>query len=315
VAGNQNYPAGALYVVATPIGNLADLSLRAVQVLALVDAVACEDTRVSAGLLGHLGLRKPLLAVHEHNEASAAQAVIERLERGERIAYVSDAGTPAVSDPGAVLVARVREHGLRVVPLPGASSVLVALSAAGDVVGATEAAGGGFHVRGFLPAKGQDRARALDAVAAQTGAVVLFEAPHRIEALARSLAEAMPTRTLTVCRELTKQFEDIRSMPSAALPAWLAEHADHRRGEFVLVLHSLAPVEVVDTALAPEVERLLSVLMAELPLKQAVALTVQASGVPRNVVYPRALALRDAHDAGEVDQAGEAADDGDASAS
>ncbi|MEY8879636.1 MAG: SAM-dependent methyltransferase, partial [Leptothrix sp. (in: b-proteobacteria)] len=140
-AGTQQYSSATLYVVATPIGNMADLSLRAIHVLGLVDAVACEDTRVSAGLLQRIGLHKPLLAVHEHNEGSAAQGVVQRLQAGERIAYVSDAGTPAVSDPGARLVAAVRAAGLRVVPIPGASSVVTALSAAGDA----DAPGFAFH--------------------------------------------------------------------------------------------------------------------------------------------------------------------------
>ncbi|MBP6778464.1 MAG: 16S rRNA (cytidine(1402)-2'-O)-methyltransferase, partial [Piscinibacter sp.] len=162
-------------MVATPIGNLADLSLRAIHVLALVDAVACEDTRHSAPLLRHLGLDKPLVAVHRHNEREAAQAVLARLERGERVAYVSDAGTPAVSDPGAALVAAVRDAGYRVLPIPGPSAALAALSVAGDPQATA------FRFAGFLPAKGGERSRALVALLAQPDAQVLFEAPHRIE--------------------------------------------------------------------------------------------------------------------------------------
>ena len=158
-AQGQQYPAGALYVVATPIGNLADVTLRAVHVLGLVDAIACEDTRHTAALLRHLAITKPLIAVHAHNERSAAAAVLERLARGERVAYVSDAGTPAVSDPGAELVAAARAAGHRIVPIPGASSALAALSVAGDVDGS------GFTVVGFLPARGGERTRAVAAIA------------------------------------------------------------------------------------------------------------------------------------------------------
>jgi 16S rRNA (cytidine1402-2'-O)-methyltransferase len=236
-AGGQQYPAATLYVVASPIGNLADFSLRAVHALSLVDAVACEDTRVTAGLLRHLGLDKPLIAVHEHNEQSAAEKVLARLAQGERVAYLSDAGTPAVSDPGAVLAHQVRAAGHRVLPLPGASAVVTALSAAGCV----GAPGPGFHFAGFLPAKGQERDNALQAALAQPCPTVLFEAPHRIEALADRLAALAPTRPVTVCRELTKQFEQIDTLPAAQLPAWFAADAQRRKGEFAVVLHAPAP--------------------------------------------------------------------------
>jgi 16S rRNA (cytidine1402-2'-O)-methyltransferase len=285
-AGAQQYPAGALYVVATPIGNLADLTLRAIHVLGLVDAVACEDTRVSAGLLRHLGLDKPLIALHEHNESQAATGVVERLARGERIAYVSDAGTPAISDPGAVLVDAVRAAGHRVLPVPGASSVVAALSAAGDALSQ------GFVFRGFLPAKVGERRAALQALTQTTGSIVLFEAPHRIEALLALLAEVMPERRITLCRELTKQFETIVSMRAADLPSWLAGDANRVRGEFVLVLHAQAPAQA-NGALDANAERTLAVLLGEgLPLKQAVALAATLSGAPRNALYERALALR-----------------------
>jgi 16S rRNA (cytidine1402-2'-O)-methyltransferase len=283
-AGTQQYPAGALYVVATPIGNLADLSLRALHVLSIVDAVACEDTRHSAALLRHLGIDKPLLAVHEHNEREAAGEVLVRLARGERVAYVSDAGTPAISDPGAVLVETVAAAGHRCMPLPGASSALAALCVAGDV------AGQGFVFVGFLPAKGGERTRALAAVAARGETQVLFEAPHRIEALLQGLAEHCPARRVTVCRELTKQFEAVDTKTAAELPVWLGEDANRSRGEFVLVLHAVAAVEQgPDTH---EHDKTLRVLMAELPLKQAVALAAELTDAPRNALYARALELK-----------------------
>ena len=312
----QQLPAGALYVVATPIGNLADITLRAVHVLGLVDAVACEDTRVSGGLLQRLGLHKPLLSLHEHNEERAAVQVVARLQAGERIAYVSDAGTPAVSDPGARLVAAVRAAGLRVLPLPGASSVVTALSAAGDV------AAEGFRFIGFLSPKAQARRQALQAlsgdVMAQRQSLVLFEAPHRIEALAQALADVLPGRRLTVCRELTKQFESLHTLAAAELPGWLAGDADRRRGEFVLVLHAPAlptrgrsdgltdgegdGTPTADPALAA-LDPWLRALLPMLPLKQLAALAAGISGLSRNVLYARLLALKAEHedDGGEDD--------------
>ena len=269
--------------MATPIGNLADLTLRAIHVLAVVDAVACEDTRVSAGLLRHLGLDKPLIALHQHNEAQAAALVLQRLRQGQRVAYVSDAGTPAVSDPGAVLVAQVAACGHRVLPIPGASSALAALSVAGD------ARSNGFEFIGFLPARGTERATALRRLGQGTTAQVLFEAPHRIDALARELAALAPQRTLTLCRELTKQFETVATMAAAQWPAWLAADANRQRGEFVLVLHAPEPVESVDDDLPAAAQHMLAVLLRDLPLKQAVGLAAELSGAPRNALYQAAL--------------------------
>lgn len=281
--------------MATPIGNLADLTLRAIHVLGLVDAVAAEDTRVAAQLLGHLGLHKPLVALHAHNEHAAAQLVLQRLAAGESVACVSDAGTPAVSDPGAVLVAAAHAAGHRVVPLPGPSSALAALSVAGD------AQPGGFSFIGFLPARGGERRSQLAAVLADPRAQVLFEAPHRIAELLQALAEAAAQRRVTLCRELTKQFETVATRDAAALPAWLAEDSNRGRGEFVLVLHALPPSAADDT-LPADALRTLRVLLRELPLKQAVALAAELSGTPRNALYQQALAERAA--------AGDAAGDG-----
>jgi 16S rRNA (cytidine1402-2'-O)-methyltransferase len=290
-AGTQQFPAGALYVVATPIGNRADLTLRAIHVLARADTVACEDTRVTGALLHHLGLHRPLLALHLHNEAAASAALLPRLAAGERVALVSDAGTPAVSDPGARLVDAVAAAGHRVVPVPGASSALALLSVAGDRLGQ------GFRFVGFLPARGAERRAALQALADDAGTLLLFEAPHRIDTLAGELAAALPARRVTVGRELTKQFEEVATLEAAALPAWLAADPNRRRGEFVLALHAAPPAadaagdarEVPDAA-----RRALRVLLRELPLRQAAALAAEIGGAPRNAVYALALSWRDA---------------------
>ena len=289
-AGGQQYPAATLYVVATPIGNLGDLTFRAAHVLSLVDAVACEDTRVSGGLLRHLGLHKPLISLHQHNEHEASTALIARLRQGERIAYVSDAGTPAISDPGAVLVAAVAAAGLRVLPIPGVSSSVTALSVAGDV------AADGFEFVGFLPTKAAERRTSLQALTGRSRSQVLFEAPHRIKALVELLAEMCPDQTVTVCRELTKQFETVHTAPAHALPAWMAADAQQERGEFVLVLHAVRAEASADDELPAEALRALNLLLAELPLKQAVALTAELSGESRNRLYDAALAIKKARE-------------------
>ncbi|MFN7692416.1 MAG: 16S rRNA (cytidine(1402)-2'-O)-methyltransferase [Burkholderiales bacterium] len=287
-AGGQQYPTGALYVVATPIGNLADLSLRALHVLGLVDAVACEDTRVSGQLLRHYGLHKPLLAVHEHNENEAAAGIAERLQRGERIALVSDAGTPAISDPGARLVAALQVQGIRCIPLPGASSTVAALSVAGDVQSQ------GFRFVGFLPPKGEARKAAVRELAGQAQTQVLFEAPHRLAELIELLAQSLPTQRLTVARELTKQFETILTATASAWPSKLAELSHGERGEFVLLVHA-APAAQANDELPEPAQRALRILMDDgLPVKQAVALAAQWSGAPRNALYELALHWRNA---------------------
>ncbi len=279
-AAAQHYPQAALYVVATPIGNLADVSLRALHVLGLADAIACEDTRHTQGLLRAYGIERPgqqLLAAHQHNEAQAAQALLARLHQGQRVAYVSDAGTPALSDPGARLVAAARGAGYTVVPLPGASSVTAALSVAGI------AEDTGFVFVGFLPTKARERDAAVQRLANEARAAVLLEAPHRIEALARAL-EPLGQRTVTVGRELTKQFEEIAQVQAAGLAEWLGAQPQRTRGEFVLVLHP-APA----AAEHGQDLRVLELLMAELPLKTAVKLAAEITGQPRNDLYASAL--------------------------
>ena len=290
-AGSQHYPAGTLYVVATPIGNLADISLRALHVLNLCDSVACEDTRHSQSLLRAYKIDKQhnqWLAVHQHNEAEASQEVVRRLQSGQRVAYVSDAGTPAVSDPGARLVWQVQQAGLRVVPLPGASSITTLLSACGTPTPDTQ----GFVFVGFLSSKASERAQAVQQLASEARTQVLLEAPHRIEALANALA-ALGDRPLTIGRELTKQFEDVVTLPAHAFTEWLQADAQRQRGEFVLAIH--ARTETASST--GDTQRILQLLLAELPLKTAVKLAADITGDARNDVYASALALKKQSDA------------------
>lgn len=288
-AGGQHYPQSTLYVVATPIGNLADISLRALHVLDLADTIACEDTRHTLQMLRAYGIDKTagqLLALHQHNEAELSHTVLERLHLGQRVACVSDAGTPGISDPGARLVATVAAAGLRVVPLPGASSVTTLLSVAGLAADVAERQGFVFH--GFLPAKSSERSHALKLLEVETRAVLLLEAPHRIEALAGALA-SFGSRNVTVGRELTKQFEEIATMPADGLTTWLNADPNRLRGEFALVLHPCPPQTTMG-----EDTRVLALLLAELPLKSAVKLAAEITGQPRNALYGQALTLKNA---------------------
>jgi len=286
-AAEQHYPQGALYVVATPIGNLADITLRALHVLELVDVIACEDTRHTQQMLRAYGIDKTsvqLLAVHQHNESEAAHTVMAHLRQGQRVAYVSDAGTPGVSDPGARLASALVQQGLRCIPLPGASSVTTLLSVAG--IASDAGAAGGFVFQGFLSSKSAERAHAVKLLAQEARAVLLLEAPHRIEALAEALA-ALGARPLTIGRELTKQFEEIATVAAQDCRAWLQADANRLRGEFALLLHPAAVA-----AEGGDAPRILALLLAELPLKTAVKLTADITGQPRNALYEQALALK-----------------------
>ena len=283
----QAHPTACLYALATPIGNLADMGLRALHLLALADALACEDTRHSQALLRSYGVSKPssaFLALHQHNETTAAEDVIVRLQSGQRVAYLSDAGTPAISDPGAKLVAAVQAAGFRVMPIPGASSVTALLSVSGCQ------GDGSFVFLGFLPSKALERQTAIQAMAQETRTQVFLEAPHRIEALAKDLA-LLGERMVSVGRELTKQFEEVAVMRADRLSAWLEASAQRSKGEFALALH---PLTVAAPGLG-EAERVLDLLLAELPMKSAVRLAAQISGAPRNALY--ALALQKKPDA------------------
>jgi len=278
----------ALYVVATPIGNLGDITLRALDILRAVDRVAAEDTRVSGQLLVHFDIKKPLVSIREHNELTAAQQVIDQITAGEAVAYVSDAGTPAISDPGARLVAAVRAAGLSVVPIPGVSAVTTGLSVAGLAQGAWL-----FH--GFLPPKSGARKQVLQTLTGIEAALVFYEAPHRVsETINDMIAVLDPTRLVTIARELTKRFETIVTMPLREASDWLASDSNHLRGEFVLIVHPPGMAESADDA---EAQRILNVLLGELPASTASKLTAQLTGRKKAELYKMALALKPEHDA------------------
>ena len=282
-AALQSYPTASLYIVATPIGNVTDISLRALHLLALADAVACEDTRNTGHLLTRFGINKPLIAAHQHNEREVADKLIARLLAGERIALVSDAGTPGVSDPGARIVDAVRAAGLRVVPLPGASAAITALSASGLV-------NDQFYFVGFLPAKARQRETALQGLVAVTATMVFYEAPHRILDCVEALAAVFePTRQVVFARELTKMFEEIHRCPLAEALAWVQADAHREKGEFVVLLEGAAAGADAGDA---EAERILNILLAECSVKQAANLAAQITGRKKNALYERALAIK-----------------------
>jgi 16S rRNA (cytidine1402-2'-O)-methyltransferase len=285
-----------LYVVATPLGRLSDLGIRASDVLRGVDVVAAEDTRTSRVLLDHIGARPTLIASHEHNEARAAQAIVERLRAGQSVALISDAGTPGISDPGARVVAAVHAAGLPVIPVPGPAAVTALLS----VAGFTEPR---FRFEGFLPARPKARRDRLAQLARSDAVVVLYESPHRIVETADDLAAALdPGRTVMVGRELTKRFEQLHRCTAADLPGWLAADPDHRRGEFVLAFDAAA-AEVSDTQSA---DALLEALCTELPVRQAARIAARATGLRANDLYRRAIALRAGREEAEEAEEAEA---------
>ncbi len=278
------YPSGILYVVATPIGNLQDISLRALDILKGVDAIAAEDTRHTSGLLNHFGISKKLIAVHEHNEHQSAEKLLMQLNAGESIALVTDAGTPGISDPGAVVVDIVRKAGVKVVPVPGASAVIAALSASGITQN-------GFLFHGFLPASGAARRKVLEALKTQTVTLVFYEAPHRILECVADLSLVLGAdRRITFARELTKTFETFHSCNLGDAVAWLEADTNQQRGEFVLLVE--APLQKMADAIPDEAVRVLKLLLAELPLKQAVKLATEITQLKKNDLYEFALQLK-----------------------
>ncbi|HET9047104.1 MAG TPA: 16S rRNA (cytidine(1402)-2'-O)-methyltransferase [Casimicrobiaceae bacterium] len=277
---------GALYVVATPLGNARDLTLRALDILRSADVVAAEDTRVTAPFLARYGVAAHLLSLHAHNEARRAEAVIGALGAGKSVALVSDAGTPAISDPGARLVRAVGEAGFSVIPIPGPSAVIAALSAAG-------LAAERFVFLGFLPAQAKARRELLATVASLPMALVVYEAPHRVRATVSELAAALDGgRTLVVARELTKMYETIARVALKDTVAWLDGDANRERGEFVLIVDAADDTRDATPVLSADVERWLAALLDELPPARAARVAAAASGVPRATLYARALALK-----------------------
>lgn len=282
----QNWPASTLYVVATPIGNLGDLSLRACETLARCDVIAAEDTRASRSLLEAWGIATPLMAAHRHNEASAAQSIVGRLERGERVALVSDAGAPAVSDPGARIVRAVREAGYRVVAIPGASAVITALMASGVTSDENPA----FVFAGFMPAKAAARQKWLRRWCAVPAPVVMFESPHRLAAAIKDIVLVCgPERGLTLARELTKRFEQVHTLAAGDAAAWLESDSHHGQGEFVLIVHESERGEA-DGAIDPAALALLDALLESVSLRDAARITAKVTGQPRDALYAHALA-------------------------
>ena len=266
-----------LYVVATPIGNLDDLSARARQVLAEVDAILCEDTRQSGVLLRHAGISRPLLAVHEHNEGERAAALVQRLREGQRLALISDAGTPLISDPGYRLVAAVRAAGCAVSPIPGPCALVAALSVAGLPTDR-------FAFEGFLPAKAGERRARLQAVASDPRTLVWYEAPHRIvETLEAAVDVLGGERRAVIGRELTKRFETVLDATLAELLVRVQSDADQQRGEIVLVVAGAPPVD--DAARIDEGRRLYALLAAELPPSKAARIAAAHTGAPKRALY------------------------------
>lgn len=269
-------------MVATPLGNRQDMTLRALAVLRAVDLVACEDKRHSQRLFDSHGLSPHTYALHEHNEQEGATRIIERLTQGQHVAFVSDAGTPAVSDPGVRLVARVQEAGFPVIPVPGPCAAIAALSASG-------LAAARFQFVGFLPPKSAARRASIEALRGLDAVLVFYEAPHRVRECIEDLAAVLePEREIVVCRELTKMFEQIVRMPLADASAWIAADPNHERGEFVILVGTRPATE----GISPEAQRVLKILLPEVPLKLAAKLAAEMTGASKNALYDYGLSLK-----------------------
>lgn len=283
---SQHWPAATLYVVATPIGNLGDLSVRAWQALLRCDVIAAEDTRASRTLMDAWGIATPLIAAHRHNEAGAAQDIVARLAEGQRVGLVSDAGSPAVSDPGSRIVRSVREAGFGVVAIPGASAVMAALMASGVTTDENPA----FVFAGFMPNKAMARQKWLRLWTDIAAPVVMFESPHRLSAAVGDIATVCgPDRLLTLARELTKRFEQVHTMPASQAQAWLAEDAHRGQGEFVIIVHQ-APIQPQGDNLDGSTVVLLDALLESVSVRDAARIAAKVTGLPRDILYAQALA-------------------------
>ncbi len=284
---NMNYlnQLGVLYVVATPIGNLRDMSPRAIEVLKAVNCIAAEDTRHSAPLLQHFLINTPLISLHEHNERERSARLLEQLQQGESIALISDAGTPLISDPGYFLVHEARNLGVKIVPIPGACALIAALSVSGLPTDR-------FSFEGFLPAKSKHRLAQLESLRHETRTMVFYEAPHRILDCLQDMQTIFGVkRQAVIARELTKMFETIQSAPLGELLRWVEADANQQRGEIVLILQG-AEAKLPEEEDSVSTENILKILLDELPLKQAVDLAAKISGKRKNELYQQALKLK-----------------------
>ncbi|NLY65798.1 MAG: 16S rRNA (cytidine(1402)-2'-O)-methyltransferase [Alcaligenaceae bacterium] len=285
----QSWPEACLYVVATPIGNLADISPRAIFALNHADIIAAEDTRSSRVLLNAWGISTPLMPAHRHNEAQAAQEIIALLNEGKRVALVSDAGAPAVSDPGGRIVREVKKQGLAVKVIPGASAVIAALMGSGVTSDENPA----FAFAGFVPQKAVARQQWLRKWSALDVPVVMFESPHRIQAFCKDLLLVCgPNRQLTIARELTKRFEQVTTLPVSELENWFAEDEHHRLGEFVLILEEAPKAD--ENELQVQADALLKILLETVSVKDSARVAARVTGLARDALYSRALELKDA---------------------
>ena len=286
----QDLPTSALYVVATPIGNLGDITLRALHVLNAVDGIACEDTRHSAALLRQFGIHKKCLALHEHNELTATKKIISYLRQSQRWAYISDAGTPGISDPGAKLVSAVQQAGFRVLPIPGASALAAIVSVGG---GALDHLQGRFQFIGFLPHKAKERDSVLSEINLSAQATIFFESPHQIKASLLALSTALkPEREIIIGRELTKKFESIAYLNAGALASWL-DNATSLKGEFIILVAGDKSSEPRSVE-AVELNRWIQVLSEHLGSKEIAKVVAGATGMPQKAAYQLALLAKNA---------------------
>ena len=280
----MSFKEGSLYIVATPIGNMGDMTARAIKTLGDVDVIAVEDTRRSGQLLRNFDISTPMIAVHEHNERQICDSLLERIEKGESIALISDAGTPLLSDPGYFLVNQAREKKLSVVPIPGVSAVITALSVAGLPTDR-------FVFEGFLPAKSAARQQKLEKLKDDARTVIFYEAPHRIVEMLKDCQSVFGgQRKAVIARELTKTFETVHSDKLNNLISWVEADDNQKKGEFVVLLHGAAARE--DTGVDAESERILLILLKDLPVKQAAVIAASISGLKKNVLYQHALGLK-----------------------
>jgi 16S rRNA (cytidine1402-2'-O)-methyltransferase len=279
---------GQLYIVATPIGNLADITFRAVAILREVAVIAAEDTRQSRKLLVHYGITTPLISVHAHNERQQSLKILQRLQAGEDVAYITDAGTPLISDPGLCLVKTAQKNAVTVVPIPGACAAIAALSACG-------LPGQRFFFEGFMPVKSGDRRRRLKELHPYPHTLIFYEAPHRILGALSDMVAVFDNRYAVIARELTKKFETIRGGELPELYQWLRQNPEQRLGEFVIVVGGN---EVREEISEETLLRLLQILLEELSIKQAVSLATKITGEHKNKVYQLALVIKNRFNAG-----------------